>query len=427
MGLGAHVVAAPYISKDKQIYDKLQLLGDVIDRVQSGYVEEYEPEFLFEATINGALQSLDPHSRYVNLENFTSQQKARRREYGGLGIEVSMPDDAVLVGYVNRRGPAARAGLKSGDLITHVDGDAVKGKTLNEAVAKMRGLVGEPLKITVKSTSGVSREVTIVRETVQGRAVRHRLYKGMGYIYIETFNNADVSVDTVEAIGILEKEAGGSLDGLIIDLRNNGGGSLDRSVEIAGLFLDGGEVVSVRGRDPKDVTRYHADFGEKIAGQPLAVLINRSSASASEIVAGALQDRGRAMIIGTPSFGKGSVQSVYDLRNIGAGSLRLTTARYFTPSGSSIQGLGITPDIWLEMRTKDAPAPIGFRESSLKNSLDSIILKNEGASRRERDIKPEYLPDDWPQGEDFQLDRAVEILKAPDYEARLDRIFKRLK
>ena len=232
------------------------------------------------------------------------------------------------------------------------------------------------------------------------------------------------SRDLGEAIDILEKEHGKRLPGLILDIRSNGGGLLRQSVDVSSYFLDGGEVLSVRGREKNDIDRYHAARGEKLAGVPVVVLINGASASASEIVAGALQDRGRAFIVGTQSFGKGSVQSVYPLRGGRDGALRLTTDRYFTPSGQSIQGLGIMPDVWVEAYQDDGKKRLSFRESSLKNSLDAIILETEGKPKKAKDIAHEYPPADWPDDKDFQLERAVDILKASDFKTRLRQAFK---
>jgi len=424
LGFSLRTLADTKFDAEQNTYAQLALFADVLSRVQDGYVEEVEAESLVSDALNGMLQSLDPHSRYVSPKGFEKQQERERREYGGLGIEVSMEDGLIKVGYANPGAPAARAGIKAGDFISHVEGVDIKGKSLSDAVEKMRGLAGDPITITVISPNQEPRDVIVVREVVQGRAVRHRMYEGVGYIYLETFLNDHLARDLEEAIALLEAENGGSLPGLILDIRGNGGGRLDQSVKVSGIFLNGGEVVSVRGRQKDDNSRYNAELGEKLAGVPMVVLINGNSAAASEIVAGALQDRGRALIIGTPTFGKGSVQSVIPLSNGRKGALRLTTARYFTPSGRSIQGLGIHPDIWIESfpqddKDGDSNNHLRISESSLPNALDAIIRSTEGGPDDKNKSEPQYPPKDWPKDKDYQLDEAVIILTAPDYETRL--------
>lgn len=423
LGISLRTLADAKQDAEQKTYAQLAVFADVLTRVQDHYVDPVEGDVLITDALNGLLQSLDPHSRYVAPVNFEKQQKRARREYGGLGIEVTMEDGLILVNYANPDAPAHRAGIKAGDKITHVEGDDIKDKSLSDAVEKMRGLAGDPITVTVKSPGRIARDVVVIRAVVQGRAVRHRMYEGMGYIYLETFNNEHAARDLAEAIDLLSKEYGRTLPGLVLDLRSNGGGLLLQSVDVAGLFLSGGEVVSVRGRQKDDNSRYHAKQGEKIAGVPLVVLINGSTASASEIVAGALQDRGRAMIIGAPSFGKGSVQSVFPLEGGRKGALRLTTARYFTPSGQSIQGLGITPDVWIEPYVDDGEDHVAFTESSLPNSLDAIIRKTEGKAHKKVKAKPRYAPEDWPEDKDYQLEEAVKILKSADYKTRLRTFF----
>ncbi|PHR91261.1 MAG: peptidase S41 [Robiginitomaculum sp.] len=423
LGVSAATFAEPNSNENAHSYYQLVIFADVLSRVQDEYIEDVDPADLVADALNGALRSLDPHSHYSPPKDFERQQEISRREYGGLGIEVSMQDGFILVGYANKGAPAARSGIKAGDLITHVEGVSIKDKDLSEAVEKMRGLAGDPITITVKTAEDEPRDIIVVREVVQGRAVRNRMFEGMGYIYLETFNNANVARDLGEAIDILEAEHGGKLPGLVLDLRGNGGGLLTQSVAVSSYFLDGGEVLSVRGRRAADNDRYHAERGEKLAGVPVVVLISGTSASASEIVAGALQDRGRALIVGTQSFGKGSVQSVYPLNNGKDGALRLTTDRYFTPSGRSIQGLGITPDIWVEAFPDTGQNRITFRESSLANSLDAIILETEGNPKTHKDVEHEYPPEDWASDQDYQLHRAVEVLKAEDFKSRLQHAF----
>ncbi len=423
LGISLRTLADAKQDSEQKTYEQLAVFADVLTRVQDQYVESVETDALIGDALNGLLQALDPHSRYVAPESFEKQQKRARREYGGLGIEVSMEDGLILVNYANPDAPAARAGIKAGDKITHVEGVDIKDKSLSDAVEKMRGLAGDPITITVKSPGKAARDVVVIRAVIQGRAVRHRMYEGVGYIYLETFNNENAARDVAEAIDLLTKEYGRTLPGLVLDLRGNGGGLLTQSVDVAGLFLNGGEVVSVRGRQKDDNSRFHAKQGEKIAGVPLIVLINGNTASASEIVAGALQDRGRAMIIGAPSFGKGSVQSVFPLNGGRKGALRLTTARYFTPSGSSIQGLGITPDVWIEPYADDGKKHVRFTESSLPHALDSIIRETEGQTNKKPRPKPQYAPEDWPEDKDYQLEEAVKILKSPGYKDRLRKLF----
>lgn len=424
LGISAASFAAPKFNKvqdeNRQTYEQLVLFADVLSRVEHDYIEEVDPVSLVSDALNGALQALDPHSHYSPPAKYEKQQKRSKREYGGLGIEVSMKDGYVLVGYANKNGPAFKAGIVAGDLITHVEGVSIKDKTLNQAVEKMRGLAGDAITITVKSKNRSGRKMVIIREVVQGRAIQNRMVEGFGYLYLETFNNANLARDMDEAIDILKTENGGALPGLILDLRENGGGLLTQSVAVSSFFLDGGEVLSVRGRKAENNDRYHATLGEKLKGVPLIVLISSNSASASEIVAGALQDRGRAIIMGTQSFGKGSVQSIYPLKGGKDGALRLTTDRYFTPSGRSIQGLGITPDIWVEAyRLDENRSQMKIRESTLPNSLDAIIQKTEGKQHKRAEPKHEFPPKDWSKARDYQLHRAVELLKSGTYKQTL--------
>lgn len=423
IGISAATFASSASDDNVETYNQLFIFANALDNVQRLYVEEVDTQSLVADALNGALHALDPHSRYSTPVDFTEQQERSRREYGGLGIEVSMQDGHILVGYVNRDAPADISGLKAGDLITHVEGASIKDKPLDEAVEKMRGLAGDPITITVKSVGRVARDVVVVRQVVQGRAVRNRLIDGVGYVYLETFHNNNIARDLGEAIDIMTAEHGEKLPGLILDIRGNGGGFLTQSVDVSSFFLDGGEVLSVRGRNTANNDRYHAKRGEKLAGVPVIVLISGNSASASEIVAGALQDRGRALIVGTQSFGKGSVQTSYPLKGGKNGALHLTTDRYFTPSGRSIQGLGITPDVWIEPFPDDGRKRLTIRESSLQNSLDSIILETEGDDIQKKPIAHEYPPKDWSETEDYQLQRALEILKSPAFETRLQKAF----
>ncbi len=423
LGLSLRAVAGSVSDDNQKTYQKLALFGDVLNMVQEGYVEEPDPEKMTTDALNGLLQALDPHSMYEPPASFKEMQKRASREYGGLGIEVTMGENGLVhIGYVNPEGPAFKAGLKAGDDISRVAGEDIKGKTLDDAVKNMRGLAGDPITVTVISPGQAPRDVKIIREVIHGRAVRQRMIDGVGYVYLETFTSDKGAGDLSEAIDILKKENGGSLRGLVLDLRGNGGGLLTQSVKVAGLFLDGGEVVSVRGRKKEEHDRYHAGHGQKYAG-PLVVLTNSGTASASEIVSGALQDRGRALIMGTQTFGKGSVQSVIPLDGGRKGALRLTTARYFTPSGRSIQGLGVTPDIWVESHPDDGKSHIHIYESSLPHALNKIILKTEGQNEIRKKPKPQFPPKDWPEDKDFQVEQAVKLLKSGTYYTKLHKAF----
>ena len=402
-------------AEDAATLDQLHLFGDVLAIVKELYVEDVDDKQLVETALNGALESLDPHSVYIPPVKFEEQQESNRREYGGLGIEVVLENELVKVNYAIEDGPAYKAGLRGGDYITRVEGVSVRGKSLDEAVEGLRGLVGEPVTVTVLTPGQTSRDVEVVRATVQGRAVRHRMIRGVGYIFLETFSHARLTKDTESALRALRAESGGKLSGLVIDLRGNRGGLLDESISVSGLFLDGGEVLSARGRTPDDTERYHAEPGEFQADMPIVVLINSGSASAAEIVAGALQDRGRALVLGSRSFGKGSVQSVIPLTTDGGGALRLTTQRYYTPSGKSIQGRGIIPDIKVALLPDSGDRRKRFREGSFRNALS-----NPDDSKIEDDFKDvTYPPADWPEDKDFQLDTAIDILKTSRYRTLL--------
>jgi len=320
----------------------------------------------------------------------------------------------VKVNYAIEDGPAYEAGIRSGDFITAVDGVDIRGKTLDDAVSGMRGLKGEPVTVTVLSANRAARDIVVVRDTVRGRAIRHRVEQGVGYIQIETFNNDKLTEDTERALADLNTQMG-KLDKLIIDLRGNRGGLLTESVSISGLFLDGGEVLSARGRDASDNERYNAEDGQLYPDAKIVVLVSPGSASAAEIVAGALQDRGRGLVLGRRSFGKGSVQSVIPL-GLDDGALRLTTQRYFTPSGESIQGRGIMPDLLVSNLEDTGKIRKRFREDSLRNFL---INPNE-TDYEEKYENVLYPPETFPEDEDFQLRKAVEVLKTSQYERLME-------
>lgn len=406
--------AKPKVDETSEAIQKLQTFAEVFATIRENYVEEVNDKDLITDALNGALESLDPHSHYVPRQEFVERQKTARREYGGLGIEVSMENELVKVDYVIKDGPAGKAGLKNGDYISAVGENKVRGKTLGEAVEGMRGLAGDPIEVTVLTPGKAARQVTIVREVVQGRVVRHRVEEGVGYIYLETFNHPRLGEDVADAIADLKQNMGGHLPGLIIDVRGNPGGLVDQTVEVAGHFLDGGEVFSARGRSVANTQRFNAKAGQLLEGVPIVVIANSRSASAAEILAGAIQDRGRGIVVGRRSFGKGSVQSVMDLGGSN-GALRLTTQRYYTPSGKSIQGRGIMPDVLVALRPDTGDRRRRFREDSLRNALT-----NPDDSDFEEDFDAiDYPPAGWPENEDYQLQKAVELVKSPRYKNML--------
>lgn len=349
-------------------YRQLNLFGEVFERVRADYVEEISDGKLIEAAINGMLTSLDPHSSYLNPENFKDMQVTTKGEFGGLGIEVTMDNGFVKVVSPIDDTPASKAGVKPGDVITHLDGDPVLGMTLQEAVEKMRGPVDTQIKLTI-ARQGVDQpfDLTLTRAVIKIQSVKSKVNNDVGYIRITSFNEqTETGLET--AISDIKAKEGDKLKGYVLDLRNNPGGLLDQAVSVSDAFLDKGEIVSTRGRKPEVAQRFNAKGGDLTDNAPLVVLINSGSASASEIVAGALQDHHRAIVMGTTSFGKGSVQTIIPLSNHGA--MRLTTARYFTPSGRSIQGKGIEPDIEVQQaKVQPVEQPQRRRESELKGAL----------------------------------------------------------
>ncbi len=332
-------------------YRQLDLLMEVFEKIRAEYVEPVDDQKVLEAAINGMLSSLDPHSSYLGPDSFRDMQVQTRGEYGGLGLEVVMENGVIKIVSPIDDTPASRAGLKSGDYITHIDGEPVMGQTVDEAVEKMRGPVGAPITITVVRPATEDRpeevfDVDLVREKITLAAVSHRIERdSIGYVRVRTFNEK-ATRGIKEAVQDIESQLGPDYAGLVLDLRSNPGGLLDQAISVSDLFLDKGEVVSTRGRHARDTKRWHATPGDILNGKPLIVLVDAGSASASEIVAGALQDHRRATILGDNTFGKGTVQTIIPL---GADSaLRLTTARYYTPSGRSIQERGIEPDIFVK-------------------------------------------------------------------------------
>lgn len=402
----------------QQTFEQLELFGDVLSRVRNEYVVDVEDKDLIEEALNGMLQSLDPHSSYMNPENFREMQNGIRGEYGGLGMEVIGENGYLKIVTPIDDTPASRAGIESGDYITEVDGESIRGLTQNEAVELLRGPPGKPVTVTVaRENEDDVLKITMTRETIKQRMVRSRLEDGMPYIRLTAFSTENTGADFEDAIKKLKAEVGGKLPGLIVDLRNNPGGLLDQSVRVSSAFLDGGEVVSVRSRDPKDTERYNAKRGELLEGVPVVVLINGGSASAAEIVAGALQDRQRAIVLGMTSFGKGSVQSILALEGGRKGALRLTTARYYTPAGRSIQGTGVQPDIAISYAKDDGKDRKRFSEADLPNSIRGEA--QDAAEQDETEIKIDFPPEDWDEEDDYQIKRAIEILKSPNFKTML--------
>ena len=408
-------------TKSSSVYEQLDLFGDIFERIRAQYVEEVDEGELIEAAINGMLTSLDPHSSYLSPDDAADMRVQTRGEFGGLGIEVTQEEGFVKVVSPIDGTPAEEAGIEAGDFITHVDGESVLGLTLDEAVEMMRGPVGSEIIITVvREADPEPFDVSIIRDTIKLTAVRTRLEGDTVVLRVTTFNDQTFPnlqeglAEQVEAAGGME-----NVNGIVLDLRNNPGGLLTQAIKVSDAFLEQGEIVSTRGRDLVDGERYNAESyveGDLSDGKPLVVLINGGSASASEIVAGALQDHRRAIVVGTKSFGKGSVQTVMPLR--GDGAMRLTTARYYTPSGRSIQALGVSPDIVVEQprRTpeaeedEDATTPRTRTEADLRGSLDNDSLTEDEIRQIEEDrAKAEAAAK--LREDDYQLAYAIDILK----------------
>ena len=419
--LATSQIAGPLLAQETirktTIYEQLDLFGDIFERIRVQYVEEVDEADLIEAAIDGMLSSLDPHSSYLSPDDAADMRVQTRGEFGGLGIEVTQDEGYVKVVSPIDGTPADAAGIEAGDYITHVDGDSVLGLGLDEAVDLMRGPVGSEIIITVVR-EGVDApfDVSIIRDTIKLTAVRTRVEGKTIVLRVTTFNAqtypnlADGLAKHIEELGGLE-----NIDGVVVDLRNNPGGLLDQAIKVSDAFLDKGEIVSTRGRDPQDGERYNATPGDLAEGKPIVVLINGGSASASEIVAGALQDHRRAIIVGTKSFGKGSVQTVMPLR--GEGAMRLTTARYYTPSGRSIQALGVSPDIVVAQPRRDPNteeedaenARQPRTEADLRGSLDNDSLTED--ERRQIEAERALAEQSAKLREqDFQLAYAIDLL-----------------
>lgn len=402
-------------SKKVDTFRQLELFADVMARVRADYVVDVEDDLLIEDAINGMLQSLDPHSSYLNAETFRDMQTTTAGEYGGLGMEVTSDSGFVKVVAPIDNTPAAKAGIEAGDYITEIDGDSLIGLGLSEAVEQMRGKPGEPITVTVVRKDEEPMEITMVRAIIPQNRATYQIKDGIPIVRVSQFNEKTES-SLKAAISAARNELGGNVPGLVLDLRRNPGGLLDQSVKVSSAFLDGGEVVSTRGRRSNDVQEYGAERGELLKGVPIVVIIDNASASASEIVAGAIQDRGRGLVIGTTSFGKGSVQSIIPLRGGRDGALRLTTQRYYTPAGRSIQGTGIEPDIFVSAVPESESDKKTFRESDLPNAIKNEL---EAAEADEPEVVVEYPPEGFSEDGDFQVDKAIEILKSGTYNTLL--------
>ena len=418
-------IAGPLVAQEavtgSSVYEQLDLFGDIFERVRSQYVEDVPTDKLITAAINGMLTSLDPHSSYLSAKDFEDMQVQTRGEFGGLGIEVTQEEGFIKVISPMDGTPAAKAGIQAGDFITHVNGEPVSGLMLDEAVEKMRGPIGSEIIITVvRQGTPEPFDVSIIRDTIKMTAVKGRVVGKTVVLRITTFNDQTTS-GLKEELDKGLKELGGieNLDGVVIDLRNNPGGLLNEAISVSDAFLDKGEIVSTRGRSAGSGERYNAEAGDLIGGKPIVLLINGGSASASEIVAGALQDHRRAIVVGTKSFGKGSVQTLIPLR--GDGAMRLTTARYYTPSGRSIQALGISPDIVVqqpEVKPVDPNAPEEEKSAALRERSEADLrgaITNDSMTDEEKRL---YLEEQQHaeesaklRDEDYQLAYAVDIIK----------------
>jgi len=418
--LTATQIAGPVLAASddnkQDIYQQLDLFGDIFDRIRAEYVEEVEAKALIEAAINGMLTSLDPHSSYLSPDDAADMRTQTRGEFGGLGIEVTQEEGFVKVVSPIDGTPADAAGMEAGDFITHVNGESVLGLTLDQAVERMRGPVGSEIIITVvREGEPEPFDVSIIRDIIKLTAARARTEGETVVLRVTTFN--DNTYDNLADGLAKEVEAAGGMDninGVVLDLRNNPGGLLTQAIRVSDAFLEKGEIVSTRGRNPEDGDRYNATPGDLIDGKPIVVLINGGSASASEIVAGALKDHRRAIIVGTKSFGKGSVQTIMPLR--GDGAMRLTTARYYTPSGRSIQNLGVSPDIIVKQprrvtTTQAEDETRGIRsEADLRGSLSNDSLSEDEVRQIEED-RAKAEASAKLRDEDYQLAYAIDILK----------------
>ena len=402
-GLAVPTLTTAQSDEQQETYRQLGLFGDVFQRIRESYVDEVEDKELVEAAITGMLTSLDPHSSYLDTENYNSMQVQTKGRFGGLGIEITMEKGMIKVVSPIDDTPAAKAGLQPEDYIIAVDDESIIGLQLSEAVERLRGEVGSKVTVKVQRDQGEPFDVTLVRDFIKIKSVRSEIFDGIGYVRLTTFSE-QTSPGLQDAVGDFFLSEGNNLKGIVLDLRNNPGGLLNEAVAVSDAFLEKGEIVSTRGRNANEGSHVYARAGDIARGLPLVVLINSGSASASEIVAGALKDHKRAILLGTRTFGKGSVQSVIPVSNTAA--IRLTTARYYTPSGESIQGKGITPDIEVALARIEKLDGGNFREENLKGALD-------GGESQDADAQSE-TGDDEPFDQskvDFQLARALDLIR----------------
>ena len=397
------------LSYEDEKYKYLDLFGQVFDRVRSSYVEEVSDQELIEKAIDGMLSGLDPHSGYMNEEIWKEMQMDTKGKFGGLGIEITMEEGFVKVIAPIEDTPAYEAGILAGDYIIQIDETPVFGLTLNEAVELMRGERGAPIVVTISRENTEPFEIEIIRDYINIRSVKSEVFDGVGYLRITSFNE-QTEKGLIDAINKIQSNPEINISGYVLDVRSNPGGLLTQAVKVTDIFLTRGEIVSTRGRDKKDIRRYRAKKADRTDGKPLVVLIDGGSASASEIVAGALQDHRRAIIIGTQSFGKGSVQTIIPFQVSNSDDLtgiRLTTARYYTPSGESIQGKGITPDIIIEQGEFESYDFKTFSESDLKDSLDNDNQDNES----KKAVEEELSEFEKRLAIDYQLQRAIDLIR----------------
>ena len=398
-------------SKNKETYEYLDLFGQIFDRVRSQYVDNVTDEELIEKAIDGMLTGLDPHSGYMDEEVWEEMQMDTQGKFGGLGIEITMEEGFVKVISPIEDTPAYKAGVLAGDFIIQIDDAPVFGLTLSEAVDLMRGEKGDPITITISREGVEPFEVNIIRDIIKIQSVKYEIFDNVGYLRITSFTEQTES-GLIKYIKKIKEELDNKQIGFVLDLRSNPGGLLKQSVKVSDIFLEQGEIVSTRGRNKEDILRYRAKKGDRINGQPLIVLINGGSASASEIVAGALQDHKRAIIVGTKSFGKGSVQTIIPFKKSGNNKsttgIRLTTARYYTPSGESIQGKGIMPDIIIEQGTFESKEFERYSEADLKDSLDNEDNENKNDENSDTDEETEEKNR---LDTDYQLARAVDLIQ----------------
>ena len=391
------IYGQPSLADTKETYRQLSIFNEVYNRVKDEYVEEVTDKELIEKALNGMLQALDPHSSYMNEEVYKEMQIDTAGAFGGLGIEITTDKGFIKIVSPIDDTPAQKAGVQAGDYITHLDGVSVVDMTLKEAIDIMRGEVGEPITITIVRGTENPFDIEIKRDIIKVQSVKHRVINNVGVLRISTFNE-QTTIGLKKSIEELENSEAPPI-GYVLDLRNNPGGLLNESVTVSDVFLEQGEIVSIRGREKQDVQVFSAKKGDMINGKPLIVLINEGSASASEIVAGALQDHGRAVIMGIKSFGKGSVQTIVP---IDSGAIRLTIAKYYTPSGDSIQAVGIVPDVEVpraELNVIDSY--FTFRESDYRDALDNETTEGNEEEENSRDLLEN----------DYQLSRAIDAVK----------------